>query len=749
MSRDTAAPAVLSAALAVIMGAGSVAADAASYATPVRWNLEVLGAQRLPDQKLDEARTPARVGVLTAGEIQRSGARTLQEAIRLLPGVVAFDQMGNSMQETVDLRGFNATPVPSVAVVVDGVRVNEPDFGQVNWQLIPLETVARIEVFPGPSTVHGKNALGGVIHITTKRGGPARASGESGAGAGGSGRRKAWAGAGGALGRLDWRVTGTKERDGGWRRHSAADVGAVALKAGWKADEGSDVALGYTHVDDALEQAGSLTEAEAAQDPRQNVSEAETVSRLDFFTWSQRQALPFGFSAALQGHVRERRESTPLNRGRSSLSRADADMVSRGMTLQLSREDEPWGLRTLAAAGGERGVSRADSDVSGAFGGWPFRSSKTSREESSALFFQDTLDLVEDAVSLTAGVRYDENRVGYQDRVTPANAGEARFHRTTPRFGLNLGHPDGYSGYALYSEGFRTPTVDEIASLGPFGDSPLRPVRARNYELGARLPLGEAAELRAAAFRTDVQDEIFPVFDPTAGYGRNINVERTRRTGVEWSARAAAGAFEARFDHSYTRATFEAPMTLDKAPWPATQSVKTGDSLPMVPRHRLGLRLSARAPSGLSGAWSGRCVSSRRFFGDEGNTEASLGGHCLMDLGSAFERGPWRFFVDAHNLLDRRYPARGILATDPASGQLGRFVVPGPGRSVFGGVAWRFQTGTSPEQMSYHLPDGDVQEQARALAAGPDRAAGPAMGTGHHGGVVRGAPHGDVPGGAT
>src|SRR5213594_1644743 len=140
----------------------------------------VVSSTRLPDTPVDPRTLPAKVTVITAEDIQISGAKTVQEAIQWATGIVMYDQVGNAFQQTIDLRGFNGQPVPSTSVFVDGMRVNEPDFNTVNFDLIPFDTIDRIEILPGPSAIYGKNALGGVISIITKRGGEKRqATGET------------------------------------------------------------------------------------------------------------------------------------------------------------------------------------------------------------------------------------------------------------------------------------------------------------------------------------------------------------------------------------------------------------------------------------------------------------------------------------------------------------------------------------------------------------------------------------------
>ena len=112
---------------------------------------------------------------LGAAELETSGAQTLQEGLRRLPGLNLSDEQGNRFQLDLSLRGFTASPVTGVAqglsVFVDGVRVNEPAVEEVNFDLIPLEDVERVEIVRGASPVFGRNTLGGAVNIVTRRGG--------------------------------------------------------------------------------------------------------------------------------------------------------------------------------------------------------------------------------------------------------------------------------------------------------------------------------------------------------------------------------------------------------------------------------------------------------------------------------------------------------------------------------------------------------------------------------------------------
>src|SRR2546428_2872123 len=188
---------------------------------PKAYELEevVVTSTRLPGEEVSTYDIPAKVTVITAEQIRQSGAQTVQEAIRYETGVVSYDQNGNPFQSSIDLRGFSGQPFPTTSVFVDGVRVNEPDTNVARFDLIPLESIDRIEIIPGSSAIYGKNALGGVINIITKRGGDHRqATAET---EFGSFHRERYAGnSSGPLGKFNYATSITRETEHVYRDDS-------------------------------------------------------------------------------------------------------------------------------------------------------------------------------------------------------------------------------------------------------------------------------------------------------------------------------------------------------------------------------------------------------------------------------------------------------------------------------------------------------------------------------------------------
>ncbi|RMG93405.1 MAG: TonB-dependent receptor, partial [Candidatus Dadabacteria bacterium] len=111
----------------------------------------------------------AAVSVITAEDIRRSGATSVPEALRLVPGVQVARIDANKW--AVSARGFNGRFANKLLVLVDGRTVYTPLFSGVHWdaQDLLLDDVERIEVIRGPgATLWGANAVNGVINIITR-----------------------------------------------------------------------------------------------------------------------------------------------------------------------------------------------------------------------------------------------------------------------------------------------------------------------------------------------------------------------------------------------------------------------------------------------------------------------------------------------------------------------------------------------------------------------------------------------------
>lgn len=117
-------------------------------------------------QTLDE--TLASATVITRDEIERQQARSMQDLLHGIAGVNIANNGGPGKNTTLFLRG---TESDHVLVLIDGVRMGSISSGTTEIQNFPVELIERIEIVRGPrSSLYGPEAVGGVIHIFTRKG---------------------------------------------------------------------------------------------------------------------------------------------------------------------------------------------------------------------------------------------------------------------------------------------------------------------------------------------------------------------------------------------------------------------------------------------------------------------------------------------------------------------------------------------------------------------------------------------------
>jgi iron complex outermembrane recepter protein len=149
-----------------IQGEVSTGQDLTTVSLEDLMNMQVTSVSK-KDQKL--SRTAAAVYVITQEQIRRSGATTIPDLLRLVPGVQVAQIDANTW--AITCRGFNGQFANKLLVLIDGRTVYDETNSGVYWdsQDTVLEDIDRIEVVRGPgATIWGTNAVNGVINIFTK-----------------------------------------------------------------------------------------------------------------------------------------------------------------------------------------------------------------------------------------------------------------------------------------------------------------------------------------------------------------------------------------------------------------------------------------------------------------------------------------------------------------------------------------------------------------------------------------------------
>lgn len=130
-------------------------------------NIEVTSVSKKAEKASEAA---AAIFVVTDEDIKRSGATSIPEALRIVPGLHVART--GTYQWALSSRGFTTQFANMLLVMIDGRSIYSPLFSGVWWDVqdVMLEDIDRIEVIRGPgSTLWGANAVNGIINIITKK----------------------------------------------------------------------------------------------------------------------------------------------------------------------------------------------------------------------------------------------------------------------------------------------------------------------------------------------------------------------------------------------------------------------------------------------------------------------------------------------------------------------------------------------------------------------------------------------------
>lgn len=149
--------------LLVLVPAGdSVRADFRLQANPMFLPSVVVTAAKR-SQLLDQAATS--VALVGEQQIARRAVNTIDEAVDKAPGVQMIAGQVNVRGSSGFVEGLGSR----VLLLVDGVPANQGDRGGINWDVVPVDQVARVEVVKGAgSALYGSSAFGGVVNLITR-----------------------------------------------------------------------------------------------------------------------------------------------------------------------------------------------------------------------------------------------------------------------------------------------------------------------------------------------------------------------------------------------------------------------------------------------------------------------------------------------------------------------------------------------------------------------------------------------------
>ena len=222
---------------------------------PFAQQVDVVAVSPLLGAPIDREIVAASIAVITSDEIgTRTGAAISSRLNERFGSVSLEDTTTNLFQPTLRFRGFTASPLlglpQGIAVYQNGVRINEPFGDTVQFDLVPLFALERLQLSAGAEPTFGLNALGGALALRLKNG--FDSSGFRGHLSGGSFQRLTGTAELGAS-RGPWAVYlgATHFDESGWRTASESAVTQAVADLGYRNDR-MDAGVTVTFADTSL-----------------------------------------------------------------------------------------------------------------------------------------------------------------------------------------------------------------------------------------------------------------------------------------------------------------------------------------------------------------------------------------------------------------------------------------------------------------------------------------------------------------
>jgi outer membrane receptor protein involved in Fe transport len=383
-------------------------------------------------------------------------ALRLDDQLRAVPGFSLFrrtsSSVANPTTQGVTLRGLSASGASRTLVVADDVPLNDPFGAWVYWDRIPMAALQRVDVVRGASgDVHGNDALGGVIRLTTRTTQGAEAWVDGGS------ERTGRASLYGAMTRGPWLGGAALERatTDGFIVIAPEARGSIDIAA----DSRSTSAMawaGFTHgASAATLRGGYFTEQRGNGTPAQVNG---TVTR-----WSGGNA-----HGIVAGGVWEARGDVSVNNYRQTFSAVAAARTSERLTnLQwVGSTGAGGGLSwirqahraQLLVSGTSRLATANLDEASVSLAGVESAVTRTpGRQRDAGVILQGQFD-VSPRVRIDAGARLEWWRL-----TNPGRLGLV--HKTVffePRLGASMQIGSGRTLRVDWLSGFRTPTINEL-----------------------------------------------------------------------------------------------------------------------------------------------------------------------------------------------------------------------------------------------------------------------------------------------
>jgi Fe(3+) dicitrate transport protein len=678
---------ISNAALAQASAGNATAASDASLET-VQVTGNWLGSGQKSVKTFGGART-----VVKREEIQDSGASSISDVLRAVPGVQVTDNSssgGSAISLNIGVRGLDGRFSPRSTVLLDGVPLAVAPYGQPQLSFAPvsLANLESIDVIRGGGAVrYGPQNVGGIINFKTRAIPDSDIAGDASVRVnkydGGNTSTQYSAFVGGRIdGGLGVALLYSGIDGNGYRQRSSDKINDVALKFSYPLSAGAELYAKFSYYDARANIPGGLTAAQYAADTKASfrsydywngqrtgydigyvntISDTREVEVRAYFNDSKRKSLlANGQDGAVTSFSYQPRQYKVLG---------VEPRITQRLVLGQVRNDITAGYRYMNERSDELNDSIKFSD-----GSLTVVRSSHATTQAHAVYIDD--QIAYDKWRITPGVRYERIDLERLNQLT-GFVSEDKNSKALPSLNVAYLLNRDLTVFGNYTTSFGSIQHLQL-NLQASTDS-LQPETARTTELGARYA-GRQWQLEATVFNLDFSNQI--VFVNTAPLFYK-NLGKTLHRGIETRA-------EYSFDQRSMLAGLNAYATYAYTKAEQRQGANAGKDVPFYSRNvnTEGLRYKL-------GGWrfDVNTTYQSRQYADDINTEienaagsiGAIAGYRLWNANVSWTipgQQRWELQAGVNNLTNKATFSR---TTDTNLGKL-----PGASRMVFAQVRTGF-----------------------------------------------------------
>ena len=656
------------------------AEDKAATETETETESVIVTANKIEE---DVQKIPQSITVMDEVFLEEKGITDVPDVIREIPNMVVYDK--TDAGSPVSYRGLKPsifTYNNPVVIYIDGV----PIINQYGFDA-SLANVERVEVLRGPQgTLYGKDAIGGVINIVTKK------------------PENEWHGMiGGEYGSYNYMqgifnlngsvikdtlfmgINGKYEQDDGWIENTNPGLDSDGNEFDQQQFSGYFL---YTPTDrltakltlSMANQSNSWINGYALPAGSDfsdfNRDDAEEVdfdipTGIDIDSFSQSLYLSYAFdSVTLTSTTTHRKQDMKADYDRDFLAGTDYDGLKTlnynetdayTQELRISSNNES-GIRWVAGLyldsedieQAPLGFQFPSYDNSGTFSGnFDYKAESETDSTTYAVFGQAMVPLGE-RFELTLGGRYQHIDkeidldlyylpVGTTGSPISSFSGDKEWEVFLPKAALSFALSDNWHTYVSYSQGYMPGGFNPFASSGTTEDNSFEPQKSANYEIGIK---GHVNRLRLAAalFYMDIEDaHIYKAYggsvytdNADSAHSQGIELELAYQLTDTIELTGSLGLIEAEYD------TYDAGDGISY----------DGKDITGTPSYTATAGISYKHPSGLYGRVNMRAAG-ETSYDDAGLYEDDA--YAVFDAKIGYLTGGWDFYVYGKNLTDEAY----------------------------------------------------------------------------------------------